>query len=289
VRYQWINAEKVNHSIQMMCRALKVSRSGYYAFVRREPAPRTQQDLVLTAEIEKFFKASRKAYGSPRIHQDLQAAGHRVGRHRVARLMRSGALCARKKLTYRSLPSSDPGVPPQPNLLDRRFTQTKANLVWVTDLTGIRTLEGWLYVVAFLDLFSRRIVGWRSGSTADAALCVAAFNDAVYCRRPSSGLIVHSDQGTQFTSVLFQESVVRIGGASSMSRRGNCWDNAPMESFWSSLKTEMDNSVPATRRDAQRRVFDFIDAFYNPHRRHSSLGYLSPAQFEKQAALSSAA
>ena len=163
------------------------------------------------------------------------------------------------------------------------------NRVWLSDITALWTFEGWLYVAAILDLFARRVVGWRAADTPAASICVLALEDAVRARRPASGLLVHSDRGCQYTSVPFQESVRRIDGTSSMSRKGDCWDNAPMESFWSSMKTEMESSVPKTRADARHRVFEYIEAFYNPRRRHSTLGYLSPVQFEQAAARSSAA
>ena len=188
------------------------------------------------------------------------------------------------KSRFRKTTIVDPTAQPMPNFLDRQFEQSEPNAVWVSDITGIWTLEGWVYLVAILDLFSRIVAGWDACATPEAAMCVRAFERAVKSRNPPPGLLVHSDRGSQYTSVVFQESVIRNGGIQSMSRKGNCWDNAPAESFWSSLKAEMGQSIPATRAEAYRRIFEYIEAFYNTSRLHSTLGYMSPTQFEKAAA-----
>lgn len=289
MKFQRIQREKANFPVSVMCDGLEVSRSGYYAFEKRLPSKRATEDVRLGVEITESFRQSRGTYGSPRVLKDLAENGHRVSRKRVARIMRSKALCARSKRKFKVTTVTDKAHPKQPNLLGRQFAQEAPNKAWVSDLTVVWTREGWLYVVAILDLFSRRIVGWRAGDSPDAAMCIRAFEDAIRCRRPPPGFLFHSDRGCQYTSVAFQESVVRAGGISSMSRKGNCWDNAAMESFWSSMKTEMENSVPETRAEGRHRVFDYIEAFYNPRRRHSTLGYLSPSQFEQRAASSKAA
>ena len=289
MKFRAIQMEKANFPISMMCRALGVSRSGFAAFDTRPVSAHARADAKLAVEVAEIFNQKRKRYGSPRIWFELQSRGQRHSRKRVARLLQSQALYARPKRKFQTTTIVDPSAHPVPNLLDRQFKQEEPNVVWVSDITYIWTLEGWLYLVAFLDLFSRIISGWDVSDTPDAAMCIRAFDRAVARRSPEPGLLVHSDRGCQYTSVAFQESVVRAGGIQSMSRKGNCWDNAPMESFWSSLKAELEQSVPETRADARRRIFEYIEAFYNPSRRHSSLGYLSPVQFENQAAAAIAA
>jgi len=289
VKFERIRREKANYPVAVMCDGLGVSRSGYYAFEKRPPSKRAIEDIRLGIEIAESHRKSRGSYGSPRVHRDLIDLGRHVSRKRVARIMRAKALCARSRRRFKTTTVTDPKHPKNSNILARQFSQEAPNRVWVSDITAIWTLEGWLYIVAMLDLFARRIVGWRAGDIADAAMCVQAFEDAVRVRRPGPGLLVHSDRGCQYTSVPFQESVRRASAESSMSRKGNCWDNAPMESFWSSMKTEMKSSVPETRLEGRRQVFDYIEAFYNPRRRHSTLGYVSPNQFEEAAARSKAA
>ena len=289
MKFRAIQLEKANFPIAMMCSALGVSRSGFDAFDTRPQSAHSRMDAKLAVEITEIFNQKRKRYGSPRVWVELQNRGQRHSRKRVARLMQSQALYARSKRRFRKTTIVDPSAQPVPNLLDRQFHQEEPNVVWVSDITYIWTLEGWLYLAAFLDLFSRIIVGWEVSDTLDAEMCVRAFERSVVRRSPPPGLLVHSDRGCQYTSVAFQASVLRSGGIQSMSRKGNCWDNAAMESFWSSLKAELEQSVPETRADARRRIFEFIEAFYNPSRLHSSLGYLSPVQFEKQAAAAIAA
>lgn len=289
MKFRAIQLEKANFPISMMCSALGVSRSGFAAFDTRPVSAHTRTDAKLAVEITEIFNQKRKRYGSPRIWVELQNRGQKHSRKRVARLMQAQALCARSKRRFKKTTIVDPSAQPAPNLLDRQFHQEEPNIVWVSDITYIWTLEGWLYLAAFLDLFSRIIAGWEVSDTLDAEMCVRAFEGAVVRRSPPPGLLVHSDRGCQYTSVAFQASVLRSGGIQSMSRKGNCWDNAAMESFWSSLKAELEQSVPETRADARRRIFEFIEAFYNPSRLHSSLGYLSPVQFEKQAAAAIAA
>jgi transposase InsO family protein len=284
MKFQRIQREKANYPVAVMCEGLGVSRSGYYAFEKRSLSKRAIEDIHIGIEIAESFRRSRRSYGSPRVHRDLIDNGRHVSRKRVARIMRSKGLCARSRRRFKATTVTDPEHAKQSNILDRQFSAEAPDRVWLSDLTALWTHEGWLYVVAILDLFARRIVGWRAAATADAAMCVRAFEDAVQVRRPAPGLLFHSDRGCQYTSVPFQESVRRAGATSSMSRKGNCWDNAPMESFWSSMKTEMESSVPATRIEARRRVFDYIEAFYNPRRRHSTLGHVSPNQFEEAAA-----
>ncbi len=289
MKFQRIQREKANYPVAVMCEGLGVSRSGYYAFEKRPPSRRAIEDIHLGIEIAESFRQSGGSYGSPRVLRDLIDLGRHVSRKRVARIMVAKRLCARVRRRFKVTTVSNPEHLKQPNFLERQFTVKVPNRVWLSDITALWTLEGWLYVAAILDLFARRVVGWRAAAAPAASMCVLALEDAVRARRPASGLLVHSDRGCQYTSVPFQESVRRIGGTSSMSRKGDCWDNAPMESFWSSMKTEMESSVPKTRDDARHRVFAYIEAFYNPRRRHSTLGYMSPIEFEQMAARSSAA
>jgi len=284
MKFERIRREKANYPVAVMCEGLGVSRSGYYAFEKRPPSRRAIEDIHLGIEIGESFRLSRRTYGSPRVLLDLIDNGRHVSRKRVARIMRSKGLCARPRRRFKATTVTDPEHQKQSNILARQFAQEAPNRAWASDITALWTHEGWLYIVAILDLFARRIVGWRAGDIADAAMCIRALEDAVRVRKPAPGLLFHSDRGCQYTSVPFQESVRRIGAISSMSRKGNCWDNAPMESFWSSMKTEMEQSVPRTRIEGRRRVFDYIEAFYNPRRRHSTLGHVSPNQFEEAAA-----
>jgi len=289
VKFERIRREKANYPVAVMCEGLGVSRSGYYAFEGRPLSKRAIEEIHLSVEIRESFRKSGGSYGSPRVLRDLIELGWRVSRKRVARIMVEKRLCARVRRRFKVTTVTSLEHLKQPNLLERQFMVKVPNRVWLSDITALWTHEGWLYLVAFLDLFARRVVAWRAADAPDASICVLAFEDAVRARRPAPGLLVHSDRGCQYTSVPFQESVRRIGATSSMSRKGDCWDNAPMESFWSSMKTEMESSVPKTRAEARHRVFEYIEAFYNPHRRHSTLGYLSPVQFELAAARSTAA
>ena len=224
MRFRAIQMEKANFPISMMCDALGVSRSGFAAFDTRPVSAHARTDAKLAVEVAEIFNQKRKRYGSPRIWVELQSRGQKHSRKRVARLMQSQALYARSKRKFKKTTIVDSSAQPAPNLLDRQFKQEEPNIVWVSDITYIWTLEGWLYLAAFLDLFSRIIAGWDVSDTPDAAMCVRAFERSVTRRSPSPGLLVHSDRGCQYTAVAFQESVVRAGGIQSMSRMGNCWE-----------------------------------------------------------------
>ena len=223
MKFRAIQLEKANFPISMMCDALGVSRSGFGAFEARPPSAHARTDARLAIEIAEIFNQKRKRYGSPRIWFELQSRGQRHSRKRVARLLQSQALYARSKRRFKKTTIVDPSAEPAPNLLDRQFKQEEPNIVWVSDITYIWTLEGWLYLAAFLDLFSRIIPGWDVSDTPDAAMCIRAFEKALDRRNPTPGLLVHSDRGCQYTAVAFQESVVRAGGSQSMSGKGNCW------------------------------------------------------------------
>jgi putative transposase len=274
--------------IRWLCEALGVSRSGFHAWLSRPPSDRAHADEALTSRVRASFVASDRTYGARRVWHDLLADGATCGLHRVERLMREGALRARPR--RRRLPS-DTGNRSQAasvsNVLDRQFEAGAPNQKWVADFTYLWTAEGWLYVAAVIDLFSRRVVGWSMSAAMTAQLVTDALVMAIWRRGKPDALVHHSDQGSQYTSEQFQKLMADHGVVCSMSRSGNVWDNAAMESFFSSLKTERTaRKVYRTRDQARADVFDYIECFYNPRRRHSTIGYLSPMQFERNAAVS---
>lgn len=264
-----------------MCRILRVQRSGYYAWLSKPQSARAQADALLLDDIKQFFEASTGIYGSPRIHRDLREAGMLCGEKRVARLMRQAGLRSvrgYKRPRYRA------GKPATtaPNRLEQQFTTSVPDQVWVTDITYIRTYEGWLYLAVVLDLYSRTVVGWAMKPSMATELVLDALMMAVWRRRPKQSVIIHSDQGSQFGSDDFNRWCKENRLVPSMSRRGNCYDNAVAESFFSSLKKErIKRSIYATRAQAKSDIFDYIEGFYNRTRRHSHLGQLSPLAFEQ--------
>ena len=270
-----------------LCEALGVSRGGFYAWLTRPGSPRARRDEVVGAKIQTSFLQSDRTYGARRVWHDLLAEGEACGLHRIERLMRRHALRARPR--RRQVPA-DPGtrVPSavSPNVLNRQFEAPAPNLKWVADFTYLWTAEGWLYIAAVVDLFSRRVIGWSMQATMTAQLVTDALVMAMWRRGKPAAVLHHSDRGSQYTSEPFQRLLADQGLLCSMSRSGNCWDNAAMESFFSSLKTERTaNKTYRTRDQAKADVFDYIERFYNPRRRHSTLGYLSPMEFERQAEL----
>jgi putative transposase len=268
------------YRLTWLCEALLVSRSGYYEWIgrRQNPSPRAEQNRLLRERIRSEFLRSHRTYGSPRI---TRALGGGVSRKRVARLMREENLRARQRSKYRVRTTDSRHADPiAPNRL-REFKSVRPNQAWATDATYLLTSEGWIYIVALIDLFTRRIVGWSMGSSLDAGLAVRALQMAIAQRRPAPDLIVHSDRGMQFASAAFRNVLAQHRLLASMSRKANCYDNADIESFWSSLKYEVVyHQRFATKNEARAAVFAYIEAFYNRTRMHSSLGYLSPAQFE---------
>jgi len=273
--------------VAWMCGALGVSRSGFFAWLKRPPSARAQADETIGAEVRASFLQSDRTYGARRVWKDVLAAGRACGLHRVEKLMRRQALKARPR---RRRPPGDAGerctASVHPNTLDRQFTADAPNQKWVADFTYIWTAEGWLYVAAVLDLYSRRVVGWSMGATMTADLVTNALMMAIWRRGKVDALLHHSDRGSQYTSEQFQRLMAAHGVSCSMSRAGNVWDNAAMESFFSSLKTERTaRKVYRTRDHAKADVFDYIERFYNRWRRHSTLGYLSPIAFEEKQAL----
>jgi putative transposase len=281
VRFSFVSAEKANYPVQILCRVLDVSRSGYYAWLRRRPSARRQADARLSIEIAISHRRSRRNYGSPRVFKDLRAKGLRVSRKRVERLMRQEGLKPKRPRNFRNTTNSNHSLPVAPNILARKFTVDRPNLVWAGDITYVWTATGWLYLAVLLDLFSRRVVGWAVRETLDTPLALEALDKALKARQPEPGLLQHNDRGVQYCSRAYQSRLREAGCIPSMSRVGNCWDNAVSESFFASMKREIDDfeNLP-TQEAAIAAIADYIDNFYNPQRRHSSAGYLSPLEFE---------
>ena len=278
--FRWIAAEKARYPVRQLCRTLRVSPSGYYAWAARERESRPDRDLTLRHAIRVAHAESRGRYGSPRILRVLHARGHRVGRKRVMRLMRAEGLRARPRRRFVITADSRHQWAPAPDRLRRRFHVRRPNRCWVADLTYLETAEGWLYLAVVLDLFSRRVIGWAVRPTLHTDLTTAALRMALTHRRPRRGLIHHSDRGIQYASAGYQALLAAHGLRPSMSRRGDCWDNAVAESFFSTLKHEIGPRRWATHDVATRDVAVYIDGFYNPVRLHSTLGYQAPAAFE---------
>jgi putative transposase len=288
VKFAFIAAEKAAFPVRVLCRTLEVSRAGFYAWQRRAPAVHTQADQRLGLEIQAIHTESRQRYGSPRVHAELRHRGHRLSRKRVARLMREHGLCARRRRRFRLTTESRHQLPVAPNVMARRFAVAGPDAAWVTDITYLWTDEGWLYLAVILDLFSRAVVGWALNAQISRHLTVRALTMALGRRCPPRGLLHHSDRGSQYASTDYQRLLKRHGIVGSMSRRGNCWDNAVAESFFATFKVELAHDVRwPTRAHAHADVFDYIEIFYNGQRRHSALGYLSPVTFERQWATAS--
>ncbi len=285
MRFAFIAKHRHFWPVSWLCAALEVSRSGFHAWLTRPASRRAREDEALLQSVRRSFTASDRTYGARRIWHDLLEEGHACGLHRIERLMRQSALKARPR--RRGKPKDDGARSViAGNLLDRDFRAERPNQKWLADFTYIWTAEGWLYVAAVVDLFSRRVVGWSMKAERDASLVMDALMMAIWRRGKADALLHHSDQGSQYSSEQFQRLAADHGITCSMSRAGNVWDNSAMESFFSSLKTERTVRKTYRTRDAARAdVFDYIERFYNPKRRHSTLGYLSPVAFEERAML----
>jgi transposase InsO family protein len=285
VKYQFIAAHREEFEITVMCRVLAVSRSGYYAWRNRPTSARKMADQELSQHIKQIHHQSRQTYGSPRIQAELAENGVNCGCKRVARLMRQEELFAKQSCKFKvtTTDSAHP-YPVAPNLLDQDFTTSRPNEKWLTDITYIPTAEGWLYLAVVLDLYSRRIVGWAMSDSLERPLVIAALQMAVKMRQPPPGLLHHSDRGSQYASHDYQALLTQHQMRCSMSRTGNCYDNAPTESFFGTLKTELVHHCHyQTKAQAKTDIFEYIEVFYNRFRRHSALGYQSPVNFEKLA------
>jgi putative transposase len=268
--------------VVVLCRVLGVSRSGFYAWKRRLPSAAEQRREELAHEVRRIHAEVKHRYGSPRMHAELVARGRPCGVNFVAKLMREAGITAKVRRRFVKTTDSNHPLPVADNVLDRQFEVSEPNAVWLADITYIPTREGWVYLAAVEDLFSRRVVGWSLAESMTSRLVVDALEMAVGRRRPGEELLAHSDRGSQYASEHYQRVLAGEGVVCSMSRKGDCWDNAPMESFFASLKKELVHREDyATREHARASVFEYIEVFYNRVRRHSSLGYVAPAEYER--------
>ena len=286
MRYRVIQEYDRRYPIRLLCRARAVSAAGYYAWRSRPESVRSIQTRTLLSAIRVIHQESRKTYGSPRIWDVLVKQGHRVGEHRVARLMRVAGIRAKTMKKWRATTQSNHRLPVAENILNRQFTVAQPNRVWAGDLTYIWTREGGLYLAVLLDLSARRVVGWAMGQRLTAELAEQALTMALVNRIPRAGLVHHSDRGSQYAATSYQRRLTEYGLIPSMSRKGNCWDNACVDSFFGTLKRELVyHRHYATRDEAMQEIFEYIEVFYNRQRRHSTLGYHSPAEYEARAAV----
>jgi len=281
--FRFIEEHKDHWPVRLLCETLAVSPAGYYAWRGRPRSAQEQRQDILLVEMRAIHTQFKARYGSPRMHKELVARGHDCCVNTVARLMHDHGIVAKTARKFRvTTTDSNHDLPVADNLLDRQFNPSEANEVWLADITYIPTREGWLYLAAVEDLFSRMVVGWSMAEHLESRLVVDALEMAVQRRLPDEGLLAPSDRGSQYASEHYQLLLARHGIACSMSRRADCWDNAPMESFFASLKKELVHDADfATRAEARAAIFEYIEVFYNGQRRHSSLGYVSPAEYEQ--------
>lgn len=286
MKFRFVNAWTGHFPVAWMCRRLGISTSGYYASLKRSEPEHARRDRQLAVKIRALHEASNGVYGSPRIFRDLKAEGERVGRKRVARVMRENGLSGELPKRSRRTTDSNHKLPVAENLVARDFNPTTPNKTWATDITYVRTWEGWLYVAVVLDLFSRRVVGWAAADHMRTELVLDALRMALRERQPGPGIVYHSDRGSQYASDESQKLLETNGMICSMSRKGDCWDNAVVESFFATLKKELiyRHSWP-TRARAIKAIGEYLDRFYNSRRRHSSLGYVSPMEYELHASI----
>lgn len=283
MKYAAIVAQVGLFAVALMCRVLEVAPSGYYAWLESEPSKKSARDSVLMVHVRAAFKASRRRYGSPRVHAELRAAGHRVGRKRVARLMRQDGLHARHRRRFVHTTQSRHKFPIARNIVAREFEVSAPNKVWVSDLTYLRTQTGFVYMAVILDLFARRVVGWAVSRNLDADIAVEALRRALALRPAPAGMVHHSDRGVHYACTDYRALLASHGITPSMSRKGDCWDNAVAESFFSSFGFELEFEANwHDEHDVERDAAEYIDGFYNPRRRHSHNNYLSPIDFEHQ-------
>ena len=281
MKFAFISEEKVHWPVGALCDVLSVSRSGYYAWKGRAPSARLQADALLVVHIRAAFAVGRGSYGSPRVQRELRKRKRRVGRKRVERLMRREGIRAKRRRKFRVTTDSKHTHPIAPNVLNRDFTVELPNTAWVTDVTYVWTHQGWLYLAAILDLCSRRVVGWAAGANNDRQLALEALQRAITHRTPRDGMLHHSDRGSTYASGDYRSALDQLGIVASMSRKGDCWDNAVAESFFATIKGEMiDHEDFQTRAEAIAAIADYIDGFYNVTRMHSSIDYMSPIEFE---------
>lgn len=291
MRFAFVSAQKAKYSVSDLCDAMEVSTSGYYAWCKRGRSKRMEKDEVWRVLIKAIFEASRKTYGSPRIHAELKALGHAISEKRVARIMRESSLVVPSGRLWKcATTEADPANAVARNELNREFSASSVNEKWVTDVTFVPTDEGWLYLASILDLYNREVVGWAMGESNDTGLTLRALEMALTSHNPPEGLVHHSDRGSNYTAKEYRRALADRGVKVSMSRKGNCWDNAVAESFFATLKKELVNrNRYETRRQAAAAIFEYIEAFYNRVRRHSELGYTSPAEYRKNCEAASVA
>jgi putative transposase len=284
MKYWFMDLHSSTHGVQKMCRGIGASRSGYYRWKIQPQSKRQQENEKILMEVKEAHKNSRRAYGSPRITEDLQAKGMKCGENRVARLMKIHGIVGKAKKKFKATTNSRHALPVAENLLKQNFAAEKPNTVWVSDITYVWTSEGWLYLAVILDLFSRQVVGWAMSDRLTSGFVVKALYQAIGRRHPSSGCILHSDRGIQYASTDFRDVLRAYSFIQSMSRKGNCYDNAVAESFFHTLKTEhVYDYRYETRAEARQSIFEYVEMFYNRQRRHSALGYRSPVSFELEA------
>jgi putative transposase len=286
VKFQFIATHQDEFPVRRMCRVLRVSASGYYAWQYRLRSQRHIEDAALLAEIRRVHERSRQTYGSPRIHAELRAQGKCCNHKRIERLMQQHAIRARQPRRFHRTTDARPSLPVAPHRRNQEFHASMPNQVWTADITYLDTAAGWLYLATVLDLYSRRIVGWAMAEHMETSLVRDALQMALTLRQPTTGLLPHSDRGRQYASADYQTLLKAHRVECSMSRRGNCYDNAVHESFFGTLKSECANGRFPSRTAARQCVFEYIEVWYNRQRRHSTLGYLSPTEFEKVRALS---
>ena len=286
MRFRLIEDHRDAWPVRVMCDALSVSPSGYYAWRSRPESPRKIANRELLVDIRRVYRQHRERYGAPRIHAELRAEGHTLSRKRVARVMRQHGIRARAPRRYRVCTTdSKHSLPVAENLLDQNFVAERPDQVWLADITYIPTGEGWLYLAVILDLFTRKVVGWAMRDHMRAELTIAALTMAIQRRRPRAGLVHHSDRGSQYAAGDYRDILRTAAIVQSMSRKGNCWDNAPIESFFGTLKTELVHQREYPDRDAARRdLFAYVEAYYNRRRLHSAIGYITPEQAEAKSA-----
>jgi len=282
MRYRFIAVEKALYPVTVLCRVLCLSTSGFYVWMKRPASRQATATAILQAAIRVAFDESRGTYGSPRIHAELVAHGWKVSKTRVEREMRKLGLLARRPKKFRVTTDSAHDLPIAENALDRKFGASQPNRVWTTDITYVWTREGWLYLAIIIDLFSRRVVGWATANHMRTSLVLSALHMALGRRLPNAGLVHHSDRGTQYASTIYREALAELDIVCSMSRRGNCWDNAVSESFFSTIKHELIHRNDwESRETASLAIAEYIECFYNTRRRHSYLSFKSPAEHER--------
>jgi transposase InsO family protein len=286
MRYRFVDRERQWFGVDAVCCAVGVSRGGYWSWKHRLPSARALGDALLLADVKRIYGEGRGTYGSPRVHEGLSQEGTSCGKKRVERLMHDNGIKAKHKRKFKpAVTDSTHKMPVAKNLLNRQFEQSKPNQAWVADTTYVWTAEGWLYLAVMLDLFSRRVVGWAMGPHNDSTLVLRALHMAAQRRRPPKGLLHHSDRGSTYASADYQAALRDYGMVCSMSRKGNCWDNAPMESWFHTLKVELVNDRKfATRREAEAAIFEYMEVFYNKQRICMTIGGLAPAVYEAKVA-----